>query len=100
MRIHVRGMQDVYGNKVTYVQESTGETDLEEARRYALDKYDDLRLRAKKKEPVKQLTFEDLYVIWWADTVSSAECAKVLVEDLATFFWACYTCTAACWRFW
>ncbi|ALI54577.1 tyrosine-type recombinase/integrase [Celeribacter marinus] len=67
MRIHVRGMQDVYGNKVTYVQESTGETDLEEARRYALDKYDDLRLRAKKKEPVKQLTFEDLYVIWWAD---------------------------------
>ncbi|MBE1296793.1 MAG: hypothetical protein GJ678_11235, partial [Rhodobacteraceae bacterium] len=67
MRIHVRGMTDVYGNKVTYVQESTGETDLEEAKRYALDKYDDLRLRAKKKEPVKQLTFEDLYVIWWAD---------------------------------
>lgn len=67
MRIHVRGMQDVYGNKVTYVQESTGETDLEEAKRYALDKYDDLRLRAKKKEPVKQLTFNDLYVMWWAD---------------------------------
>ena len=67
MRIHVRGMQDVYGNKVTYVQESTGETDLDDAKRYALDKYDDLRLRAKKKEPVKQLTFEDLYVIWWAD---------------------------------
>ena len=67
MRIHVRGMRDVYGNKVTYVQESTGETDLEEAKRYALDKYDDLRLRAKKKEPVKQLTFNDLYVMWWAD---------------------------------
>ena len=67
VRIHVRGMQDVYGNKVTYVQESTGETDLDDAKRYALDKYDDLRLRAKKKEPVKQLTFEDLYVIWWAD---------------------------------
>ena len=67
MRIHVRGMQDVYGNKVTYVQESTGETDLDDAKRYALDKYDDLRLRVKKKEPVKQLTFEDLYVIWWAD---------------------------------
>ncbi|WP_439122617.1 hypothetical protein [Marivita sp.] len=32
-----------------------------------MDKYDDLRLRAKKNEPVKQLTFEDLYVIWWAD---------------------------------
>ena len=67
MRIHVRGMRDVYGNKVTYVQESTGETDLEEAKRYALDKFDDLRLRAKKKEPVKQLTFGDLYVMWWAD---------------------------------
>lgn len=67
MRIHVRGMRDIYGNKLTYVQESTGETDLEEAKRYALDKYDDLRLRAKKKEPVKQLAFEDLYVIWWAD---------------------------------
>jgi integrase len=67
MRIYVRGMRDIYGNKVTYVQESTGEIDLEEAKRYALDKYDELRLRAKKKEPVKQLTFEDLYVIWWAD---------------------------------
>lgn len=67
MRVHVKGMQDIYGNKVTYVQESTGETDLEEAKRYALDKYDDLRLRAKKKEPVKQVTFNDLYLIWWAE---------------------------------
>lgn len=75
MRIHVRGMRDVYGNKVTYVQESTGETDLEEAKRYALDKYDDLRLRAKKKEPVKQLTFHDLYVMWWADKRQRLEAA-------------------------
>lgn len=67
MRIYVRGMRDVYGNKVTYVQESTGETDVEEAKRYALDKYDDLRLRVKKKEPVKQLNFDDLYLMWWAD---------------------------------
>jgi integrase len=67
VRIHVKGMRDIYGNKVTYIQESTGEQDLEEAKRYALDKYDDLRLRAKKKEPVKQLSFEDLYLIWWAD---------------------------------
>lgn len=67
VRIHVKGMQDIYGNKITYVQESTNETDLEEAKRYSLDKYDDLRLRAKKKEPVKQLSFEDLYLIWWAD---------------------------------
>ncbi|WP_144055588.1 hypothetical protein [Octadecabacter antarcticus] len=27
VRIHVREMQDVYVNKVTYVRESTGETD-------------------------------------------------------------------------
>lgn len=67
VRIHVKGMRDIYGNKVTYIQESTGEQDLEEAKRYALDKYDDLRLRAKKKEPVKQLSFDDLYLIWWAD---------------------------------
>ena len=67
MRIHVRGMQDVYGNKVTYVQESTGETDLDDAKRYALEKFDDLRSKARKKEPVKSLSFEDLYLIWWAD---------------------------------
>jgi hypothetical protein len=67
MRIHIKGMRDVYGGKVTCVQESTGETDLEEAKRYALEKYDDLKLQAKKKEPVKQLTFEDLYLIWWTD---------------------------------
>lgn len=28
MRIDVRGMQDAFGNKVTYVLESTDETDL------------------------------------------------------------------------
>jgi integrase len=67
LEVPLRGMRDIYGKKITYVQESTGETDLEEAKRYALDKYDDLRLRTKKKEPVKQLTFEDLYVIWWVD---------------------------------
>jgi integrase len=75
MRVYVRGMRDVYGNKVTYVQESTGETDLEEAKRYALDKYDDLRLRVKKKEPVKQLIFDDLYVMWWADKRQRLEAA-------------------------
>lgn len=67
VRIHVKGMRDVYGKNVTYVQESTGETDLEEAKRYALDRYDDLRLRTKSKAPVKQLTFADLYALWWTD---------------------------------
>ena len=67
MRIHVRGMRDIYGDKVTYIQESTGETDLEEAKRCALDRYDDLRLSAKQKAPVKRITVADLYEIWWAD---------------------------------
>jgi integrase len=67
MRIYVKGMRDIYGNKVTYIQESTGETDLDDAKFYALKKFDDLKLSVRKNEPVKQLTFEDLYVIWWAD---------------------------------
>lgn len=67
MRIHIKGMRDIYGKKITYVQESTGEQDLEEAKRYALDKYDELRHRTKRGEPITQLTFGDLYVLWWAD---------------------------------
>ena len=29
VRVHIPGMRDVYGEKITYVQESTRETDLE-----------------------------------------------------------------------
>jgi len=67
MRIHVKGMKDIKGNKVTYVQRSTGETELEEARRIALDAYDDLRLKARAKQAVTTLTFRDMYELWWAD---------------------------------
>jgi len=67
MRIHVRGMKDARGGKVTYIQESTGETDLEEAKRVALDKFDDLRLRVRAKQSVVSVSFRAVYEIWWAD---------------------------------
>ena len=66
MRIHVRGMRDVDGSKLTYVQETTGETDLDEAKRIALEKFDDLRLRVRDKKPAKELRFSDMYELWWA----------------------------------
>ncbi len=54
MRIHVRGMGDIYGNKVTYWQSTTNESDLEEAKRVALDKFDELRLLTKdNRAPLK-----------------------------------------------
>lgn len=67
MRIHVAGMRDVHGTKMTYIQETTGERDLEEARRVALDRYDQLRLMVKDNRPVVELSFADLYALWWAD---------------------------------
>jgi integrase len=67
MRIHVRGMRDVHGNKVTYFQTTTNESDLEEAKQVALDKFDELRLLAKDNRPVVELTFADLYALWWQD---------------------------------
>jgi len=66
MRIHVRGMRDVDGSKLTYVQETTGEKDLDEAKRIALEKFDDLRLRVRDKKPAKELRFSDMYELWWA----------------------------------
>lgn len=65
-RIHVRGMHDISGAKVKYDERSTGETDLDEAKRVALERYDDLKVRVRRKEPVKSLTFADLYELWWA----------------------------------
>ena len=65
MRIHVRGMRDVHGNKVTYWQSTTNESDLEEAKRVALNKYDELRLLVKDNRPVIELTWRDLYALWW-----------------------------------
>ena len=65
-RIHVRGMHDITGAKVKYDERSTGETDLDEAKRVAFERYDDLKVRVRRKEPVKSLTFADLYELWWA----------------------------------
>jgi len=65
-RIQVRGMQDISGAKIKYDERSTGETDLDEAKRIALDRYDDLKVRVRRNEPVTSITFDDLYVLWWA----------------------------------
>lgn len=65
-RIHVRGMHDITGAKVKYDERSTGETDLDEAKRVALERHDDLKLRVRAKQPVKSITFADLYELWWA----------------------------------
>jgi|TARA_B110000902_G_C13878154_1_gene425598 hypothetical protein len=65
MRIHVHGMRDIHGNKVTYWQSTTNESDLEEARRIALDKFDELRLLTKDNRPVVELSFADVYALWW-----------------------------------
>lgn len=73
MRIHVRGMQDVHGDKLTYIQESTGEQDLEEAQRVALNRYDDLRLRAKAKQPAKAISWADMYELWFREKRQALE---------------------------
>lgn len=73
MRIHVRGMQDVHGDKLTYIQESTGEQDLEEAQRVALNRYDDLRLRTKAKQPAKAISWADMYELWFREKRQSLE---------------------------
>lgn len=67
MRIHVRGMQDQYGRKITYWKSTTNESDLEEAKRVALDKFDELRLLAKDKRAVKEMNFTELYDVWWKE---------------------------------
>ena len=65
-RIHIRGMHDLSGAKVKYDERSTGETDLDEAKRVALDRHEDLRVRVRRKEPIKSITFADLYELWWS----------------------------------
>lgn len=65
-RIYVRGMRDIDGNKVKYEERSTGETDLDEAKRIALDRYDELKIRTRNKQPVTSVTFGDVYTLWWA----------------------------------
>jgi integrase len=67
MRIHVRGMRDIHGNKLTYWKSTTNESDLEEATRVALDKFDELRLLAKDNRPIVEIGFADLYALWWKE---------------------------------
>ena len=61
------------GGRLTYIQETTGETDLDEAKRIALEEYDDLRLRVRDKKPAKELTFNDMYELWWAEKKQELE---------------------------
>jgi integrase len=67
MRIHVKGMRDIRGDKVIYVQRSTGETELDDAKRIALETFDELKLKTRAKQAVTTLKFEEMYEIWWAD---------------------------------
>ncbi len=73
MRIHVRGMQDLHGEKLTYVQESTGEQDLDEARRVALDRYDNLRDRVRTKQPAKSINWAEMYRLWFKEKREALE---------------------------
>ncbi|WP_298168964.1 hypothetical protein [Novosphingobium sp.] len=67
MRIHIRGMRDIDGKTFSHVQETTGELDLDEAKRIALDRYEDLKLRTKHKQPAKSITFAAYYERWWTE---------------------------------
>lgn len=65
MRLYVRGMEDVNGEKVKYYTRSTGELDLEEAKRVALDTHDKVRLKVRNDEPVYDATFKEGWQSWW-----------------------------------
>lgn len=75
MRIHVRGMRDTNGSKLTYIQETTGESDLDDAKRKALDRFDELKLSVRDKRPVVELTFAKVYALWWVDKKQRLEAA-------------------------
>jgi len=65
MRLYVRGMEDVSGEKVKYYTRSTGELDIEEAKRVALDTHDKIRLKVRNEEPVYDATFSEGWIRWW-----------------------------------
>jgi len=67
MRIHVRGMRDIHGNKLTYWKSTTNESDLDEAKRVALDKFDELRILTRDNRSVIEINFAELYVLWWKE---------------------------------
>ena len=65
MRIYVAGMEDISGDKVKYYTRSTGELDLDRAKRIALDTYESLRDKVRNEEPVFDSTFRQAYQKWW-----------------------------------
>jgi len=65
MRLYVRGMEDIEGGKVKYYTRSTGELDLDEAKRVALTTHDNLRDKVRNSEPVFDSTFAEAYYQWW-----------------------------------
>lgn len=67
MRVHVRGMRDLAGKTKPYFFGTTNESDLDEAKRVALDKYEDLRVSVKHNLPIAELKFAKLYELWWAE---------------------------------
>ncbi len=75
MRIHIRGMHDLDGRKFSHIQETTGELDLDEAKRIALDRYDQLKLRTRNKQPAKSIAFAAYYERWWGKRVGELEAA-------------------------
>ena len=65
MRLYVRGMEDIEGGKVKYYTRSTGELNVDEAKRVALDTHDRLRDKVRNSEPVFDSTFAEAYNQWW-----------------------------------
>ena len=65
MRLYVRGMEDIEGGKVKYYTRSTGELNVDEAKRTALDTHDKLRDKVRNSEPVFDSTFAEAYNQWW-----------------------------------
>ena len=54
MRLYVRGMEDIEGGKVKYYTRSTGELNLDEAKRVALSTHDTLRDKVRNRHVVEK----------------------------------------------
>ena len=65
MRLYVKGMRTASGGKQQYIQRSTGTTEQAEALRIALDEHDRLRHKVRHNKPATDITFNDLYDLWW-----------------------------------
>lgn len=65
MRLYVKGMRNADGSKKQYIQKSTGTTDKAEAIRVAKDEHDNLRYKVRHNKPATDITFSDLYALWY-----------------------------------